>query len=182
MDFSHYSDEPVHLAVDLVNTDEIDGDEIADLSDLIVFLDRFEGLRSPGLGPATDTDLARIHQLRDTLRQVFEAPDEATAVARLNSVLAENAAIPRLSLHSGEPHLHFEPVEAMVSSWVGAMTAMGLAGVIVEHGISRFGSCSAANCRDVFIDTTRNRSRLHCCNTCSTREAVAAYRKRHATA
>jgi predicted RNA-binding Zn ribbon-like protein len=38
--------------------------------------------------------------------------------------------------------------------------------------------CHASNCRDVFVDTTRNRSRLHCCGTCSTREAVAAYRKR----
>lgn len=178
MDFSHYSDEPVELAVDLVNTDELDGDEIGHLSELTEFLGRYESLDSLDLGKANDTDLAEIHALRDVLREVFDAPDEVAAVEHLNSILAENDALPRLSLHSGRPHLHFEPVGSSVSSWVGAITAMGLAGVVVDHGISRFGSCQASNCRDVFVDTSRNRSRTHCCGTCSTREAVAAYRKR----
>lgn len=178
MDFSHYDDAPVGLAIDLVNTDETDGDEIGDVSELELFLERFSDIRPSDLGPATSTDLTRIHSLRDTLREVFNAGDEATAVDRLNAILEQNPAQPRLSAHSGEPHLHYEPVEPTVSSWVGATTAMALAGVIVEHGISRFGSCGASNCRDVFVDTTRNRSRLHCCHTCSTREAVAAYRRR----
>jgi predicted RNA-binding Zn ribbon-like protein len=178
MDFSHYEEAPVGLAIDLVNTDEIEGDEIGDLAALTAFLDGFEDLRPPDLAPVTDADLTRIHAIRDSLREVFNAPDEATAADRLNSILAESPASPRLSTHSGEPHLHYDPVESDVSSWVGATAAMGLVGVIVEHGISRFGSCNASNCRDVFVDTTRNRSRLHCCHTCSTREAVAAYRKR----
>jgi predicted RNA-binding Zn ribbon-like protein len=180
MDFSHYSDEPVELAVDLVNTDELDGDEIGDLSELTEFLGRYESLHSLDMKNASVTDLAEIHALRDVLREVFGAPDEASAVGHLNAILAENDAIPRLSLHSGRPHLHFEPVGSSVSSWVGAITAMGLAGVVVDHGISRFGSCQASNCRDVFVDTSRNRSRTHCCGNCSTREAVAAYRKRQA--
>ncbi len=181
MDFSHYADAPVGLSIDLVNTDEMDGDEIADVSELEVFLERFSDIRPPDLAPATPTDLTRIYSLRDTLREVFNAGDETTAVDRLNSILDENPVLPRLSAHSGEPHLHYDPVEATVSSWVGAITAMGLASVVVEHGISRFGSCGASNCRDVFVDTTRNRSRLHCCHACSTREAVAAYRKRQTT-
>lgn len=180
MDFSHYTEEPVELAVDLVNTDEIDGDEIGSVADLESFLDRFEGLRSPELQPPTDSDLKKLRALRGRLRQVFDASDEATAVAVLNSILESYSAIPRLSDHSGEPHLHFEPVGSTVAARVGAIAAMGLAGVVVEHGISRFGTCQASNCRDVFVDTTRNRSRVHCCGTCSTREAVAAYRRRHA--
>jgi len=180
MDFSHYTDEPVDLAVDLVNTDETESDEIDDLPRLKEFLSRYESLQPIDLTAAGEDDLLRIHALRDVLREVFDAPDEATAVGHLNGILAENDAIPRLSLHSGAPHLHFEPVGSSVSSWVGAIAAMGLAGVVVDHGISRFGSCQASNCRDVFVDTTRNRSRLHCCGTCSTREAVAAYRKRQA--
>ncbi|MGH8913918.1 MAG: ABATE domain-containing protein [Acidimicrobiia bacterium] len=178
MNFSHYADEPAGFAVDLVNTDEMDGDEIGDLPRLQEFLARYEGLRSTPVRPADKTDLAEIHRLRDTLRLVFDAPDEATAVTHLNSILDKHAAVPRLSLHTGEPHLHFEPVDSTTASWAGAMAAMGLAGVIVEHGVSRFGTCHASNCRDVFVDSTRNRSRLHCCGTCSTREAVAAYRKR----
>jgi predicted RNA-binding Zn ribbon-like protein len=64
--------------------------------------------------------------------------------------------------------------------WLGAITGMGLASVIVEHGVDRFGVCGSAGCDDVYVDTSRNRSRRHCSNTCSTREAVAAYRKRQA--
>jgi predicted RNA-binding Zn ribbon-like protein len=115
------------------------------------------------------------------LRAIFIAPDVGTAVAHLNQVLEKNSATPRVSMHDGEPHLHYEPVDAPIASRVGAIAAMGLASVIVEHGISRFGTCSASSCRDVFVDTTRNRSRVHCCHNCSTREAVAAYRKRQAT-
>jgi predicted RNA-binding Zn ribbon-like protein len=180
MNFSHYSDQPAQLAVDLVNTDEAKGDEIGTLAELEVFLARYAALRPADAGAASESDLRDLHALRDKLRQIFDAPDEATAVGHLNDILAENQSVARLSVHDGDPHLHFEPVGSSISSWVAAMTAMGLAGVVVEHGIRRFGSCQASNCRDVFIDTTRNRSRTHCCTTCSTRDAVAAYRKRQA--
>jgi predicted RNA-binding Zn ribbon-like protein len=55
---------------------------------------------------------------------------------------------------------------------------MGLATAVVDQGIERFGVCAAEDCRDVFLDTSRNRSRRHCSSTCSTRGNVAAYRKR----
>jgi predicted RNA-binding Zn ribbon-like protein len=180
MQFSHYTDRPVQLAVDLVNTDEVDDDEIPDIAALTAFVERFEDLRPPHLEPATERDLAHAHRLRDSLRQVFAAPDELTAVAELNSILEENTAVPKLSVHGGQSHLHYEPVTPTVASWLAATAAMGLAGVVVEDGVSRFGSCAADPCRDVFVDTTRNRSRRHCCSTCSTREAVAAYRRRQA--
>ena len=63
-----------------------------------------------------------------------------------------------------------------MASRVAAIAAMGLAGVIVENGISRFGSCGASNCRDV-SSTPPATAAVHCCHSCSTR-AVAAYRKR----
>lgn len=180
MNFSHYSDQPAQLAVDLVNSDEMNDDQISNLAELEAFLDEYQDLRPRADLSPEPADLTALHALRDRLREVFESPDETTAMDRLNQILSENEAIPRLSMHDGHPHLHFEPIGSSLSSWVAAMTALGLAGVMVEHGISRFGSCQASNCRDVFIDTTRNRSRIHCCSTCSTREAVAAYRKRQA--
>ncbi|MGD2061660.1 MAG: CGNR zinc finger domain-containing protein, partial [Acidimicrobiia bacterium] len=100
------------------------------------------------------------------------------ASKRVNILLEKYGATPRLSTHSGNPHLHFEPLESAMVCWLGAITAMGLASVIVEHGVDRFGACDSATCIDVYVDTSRNRSRRHCSNTCSTREAVAAYRKR----
>jgi predicted RNA-binding Zn ribbon-like protein len=181
MNFSHYSDPPVELAVDLVNTDELDGDEIATPSELDAFLAHYQAVLPAEMAPATEKDLKKVHRLRDELRAIFTAPDVETAVSGVNGILKKNDATPRVSLHDGEPHLHYEPTNATMASRIGAIAAMALAGVIVEDGISRFGTCSASNCRDVFVDTTRNRSRVHCCHNCSTREAVAAYRKRQST-
>jgi predicted RNA-binding Zn ribbon-like protein len=178
MDFSHYSDAPVDLAIDLVNSSDEPGGALSDLAHLNDFLDSYENLWDGVARPPAARDLPGVRRLRDTLRDVISSPDDTTASARLNEILTEHGAEPRVSIHSGVPHLHFEPVGSRMLDWLGAVTAMGLASVIVDHGVERFGVCSARDCEDVFIDTSRNRSRKNCSSTCSTREAVAAYRKR----
>jgi predicted RNA-binding Zn ribbon-like protein len=55
---------------------------------------------------------------------------------------------------------------------------MGLSVALIEGGWQRFGTCSSTSCDDVFVDTSKNRSRRHCSDTCTTRESVAAYRAR----
>ncbi|HSJ84742.1 MAG TPA: ABATE domain-containing protein [Acidimicrobiia bacterium] len=181
MNFAHYGDRPAQLAVDLVNTYQTDRDEIGTLGELELFLGGFQDLRPLGGASPTRSDLSEVRSLRDKLRQVFDSADEATAMGHLNDILAESGASPRISMHDGEPHLHYEPMGSSVTAWMAATTAMALAGVLVEHGVTRFGSCRSGTCRDVFIDTTRNRSRIHCGSSCATREAVAAYRRRQAT-
>lgn len=178
MNFSHYSDRPVELAVDLVNTLQEDGDHIATTERLQEFLSTYEDLWEGIAKPPKSTDLKSIHALRASLREVLETDDQQRASEIVNRILAEHGATPRVSTHSGEPHLHFEPIGKSISSWLGAITAMGLATVIIENGVNRFGVCGASNCEDVYIDSSRNRSRRHCSTTCSTREAVAAYRAR----
>lgn len=178
MNFSHYSDRPVELAVDLVNTVQEDGDHIETAQQLQAFLSAYEDMWEGIAKPPNSSDLRSVHALRDSLREVLETDDESRASELVNKILAEHGAIPRVSTHSGEPHLHFEPIGTSISSWLGAITAMGLATVIIENGVERFGVCGASNCEDAYIDTSRNRSRRHCSTTCSTREAVAAYRAR----
>jgi len=178
MDFSHYTTQPVELAVALVNTRGITEDDLAEPEQLSTFLDGYRHLWEGVAKPARRDDLPAVHRLRDSLRQVIESGSEDVAAAGVNKLLDAYGAKPRLSTHSGIPHLHFEPVDSSMVSWLGAITAMGLASVIVENGVERFGVCDSGGCNDVYIDTSRNRSRRHCSNTCSTREAVAAYRKR----
>lgn len=178
MDFSHYTDHPVELAVALVNTRQLSGDEIAKPAQLAGFLEGYRDLWKGATRPPKTSELKGVHALRDALRDVVESPDDATAAEKVNAILNQHGAVPRVSVHSGLPHLHFEPLDSSMLSWLGATTAMGLASVIVEHGVERFGVCCSGDCEDVYVDTSRNRSRLHCSNTCSTREAVAAYRKR----
>ncbi len=180
MDFSHYSTDPVDLAIDLVNSSEEPGGALASLEDLNEFLDSYENLWDGVARPPAARDLPSARKLRDSLRDVIASPDNETAAARLNEILSEHGAEPRVSYHNGVPHFHFEPIGSRMVDWLGAITAMALASVIVDHGVDRFGVCSAKDCEDVFIDTSRNRSRKNCSSTCSTREAVAAYRARQA--
>ncbi|MPZ53997.1 MAG: hypothetical protein GEU79_14915 [Acidimicrobiia bacterium] len=183
MDFSHYAAEPVQLASDFVNTDQrsIGGDdEIADLEGLQDFLDQYEELWGGVARLPRANELEAIHKLRNRLREVFTADDPDAAARKINDILAEHACSPRVSLHSGEPHMHIEPNESTMTAFLGAITSMGLAAVLVEHGIDRFGTCSVSDCDDVFVDTSRNRCRINCSSTCSTRDAVAAYRLRQA--
>jgi len=182
VDFSHYSDAPVQIAVDLVNTHDVvaDEDRLAEVDDVTEFLrthDEDEWCRPEW--HATRADLGEVRALRARLREVFEAADDAQAAGTINSILAEVGAVPRLSVHEGaDPHLHFEPRDGSPARWLGAVTAMGLSVALIEGGFERFGMCSSKTCDDVFVDTSRNRSRRHCSDTCTTRENVAAYRAR----
>lgn len=178
MDFSHYTTKPAELAVALTNTKGITKDEIGDLDQLVEFLDRYKNLWEGVARPPRKSDLTAVEELRVSLRDIFEAGEVGLAAERVNILLEAYGATPRLSTHSGQPHLHFEPLESAMVCWLGATTAMGLASVIVEAGVDRFGVCDSGTCNDVYIDMSRNRSRRHCSNTCSTREAVAAYRRR----
>jgi predicted RNA-binding Zn ribbon-like protein len=113
------------------------------------------------------------------LREVFNAADEREAAASLNAVLEAVSAMPRVSVHGDRrPHLHFEPEGGSPARWLGAVGAMGLTTALIEGGFERFGRCASTTCDDVFVDTSRNRSRLHCSDSCTTREGVAAYRRR----
>jgi predicted RNA-binding Zn ribbon-like protein len=178
MDFSHYTDEPVDLAVALINTDQSDGDVIAEIGGLVEFLDEYRHMWEGVAKKVKPSELETIHRLRASLREVIACPDGKTASTRVNTILNEHGAQPRVSVHNGSSHFHFEPLNSSMASWLGATTAMGLATVMVESGMSRFGVCNAGDCRDVYVDASRNRSRRHCSTTCSTREAVSAYRRR----
>ena len=127
---------------------------------------------------ATQDDLNEVVALRSRLRSVFDARGESEAAAIINTVLCEADAVPRLSLHGSGPHLHFESDDDSPATWLGAVTAMGLTVAIIEGGYERFGTCSSSTCDDVFVDGSRNRSRRHCSDTCTTRENVAAHRAR----
>jgi predicted RNA-binding Zn ribbon-like protein len=169
------------MAVALVNTDEreVRGDDhLVSLVDLQTFLDDWRDLWAGDSRPPAEADVERVARLRGRLRAVFEAEDDAHAVEILNLILVDNHAVPRVSLHGGSPHLHFEPSGDAFSRWLAVVTGMGLATVLVDQGLARFGVCAAVDCQDVFLDTSRNRSRRHCSTTCSTREAVAAHRRR----
>lgn len=183
MDFEHYTDCSVVLATDLVNTLALPSghDALTGPAALRRFLDDHEVSFA---GPVSEEDLGRVRALRLRLREVFLASDADSAAARLNALLAEAGALPQLTNHDGQRwHLHFRPNDGSLERWLAAETAMGLATVVRDHGTARLATCAAPDCDDVFVDTSRNRSRRYCdAATCGNRAHVAAYRQRRADA
>ncbi len=177
MDFSHYTDDSVRTAADLVNTrGHPSGRELMGTPELVEqFLEK-HGFSGP-LG-VSEEDVRELHAVRDRLEQVFYAPDEAAAARLINELLEELDVKPYLTDHDGKWHFHYVPEGAPLGRRLASATVMGLATVIAEFGFDRLGICSADDCGDVFVDMSRNRSRRYCNDICSTRMNVAAYRAR----
>lgn len=177
MKIANYNGNPASLAEDLVNTrGSISGrDYMPDLPKLREFLEHHQ---LPVPRDLTEGDLAEIGRTRDRLREVFFAPDEGSAAKLLNEILADLEATPRVVGEGSDLVMAFAPEGVSSGRQVAIMAAMGLAQMLVESGRSRFGICSAHDCNDVFVDTSRNRSRRYCSESCSSRSNVAAFRAR----
>ena len=177
MDFGHYNDLAVQAAADLVNTiGSYTGDELMPTAeDARRFLDERNFSFAHEL---TEADLDEIRSVRARLREVFFSKDDQAAVEKLNRLLEELELSPFLTDHDGHWHLHYAPDNTSVGRRTAAAMAMGLAAMVAEHGFSRVGTCAADDCKDVFIDTSRNHSRRFCCDGCSSRTNVAAFRAR----
>ena len=177
MDFGHYNDLAVQAAADLVNTvHSHTGEELMPgTEDARKFLAERNFSFAHELKEA---DLGEIRSVRERLHEVFFATDDQEAVQKLNRLLDELELSPFLTDHDGHWHLHYAPDETSVGRRTAAAMAMGLAAMVAEHGFSRVGACAADDCNDVFIDTSRNRSRRFCCESCSSRTNVAAFRAR----
>ncbi len=132
-----------------------------------------------GYGDVAESDLDPLRALRPELRAIFEAPSEKEAAAGINALLARSGAAPQMTDHDGRWHLHYAADDAPLADRVAAVAAMGLATVVVRWGWERLGVCRADDCADVFVDTSRNKSRRYCDPSCSTRMNVAAFRARH---
>jgi hypothetical protein len=177
MNYTHYSDRCMQSAADLVNTKgHPSGREFMGTTE-----EAKEFLQShdfSDITSVTESDLAMLHEVRQELEGVFLAPDERTAAKRLNDLLDRYEVKPFLTDHDGRWHLHYAPEGTALGLRVAGDVVMGLAALIADHGFDRLGICSADNCGDVFVDTSRNKSRRYCNDSCSTRTNVAAHRAR----
>jgi predicted RNA-binding Zn ribbon-like protein len=184
---AHYTADAAEVAVRLANTLDVESgeDTLQTPEDLAVLiraeLGDVDGLR-PGDG---DRDLRFARTLRSHLRSVWEARDADGAAAAINEILELVGARPRIAAPApggGPPRLRFVPATDDPLRRLVAIAALGLSLALIEGGWDRFGTCASSACDDVYVDSSRNRSRLYCSETCTTRESVAAYRARHRAA
>jgi predicted RNA-binding Zn ribbon-like protein len=133
--------------------------------------------------PATAADLPLIRDYRtrlDSIVSCCELGQEAAAIGQINALLSQTSASPQIASHDGRgPHLHVSRPDAPLADRMAAHFAMGLAWLVVAGEAGRIRTCAAPDCRDVFVDLSRNRSRRYCdSRTCGNRLHVAAYRAR----
>lgn len=180
-DFGPYMECSLNVAVDLTNTRHDGHDHLEDLAALEAFVTDHGMSDVPEAMPG---DLPAVHALRDALREVFTAPDEATASGILNQLLRSSGAHPELTNHGdGVWHLHYTPQGAPLAKRLTAESAMALAVIIAAGGFERFRTCDSDSCADVFVDRSKNRSRRYCSpEVCGNRASVRAYRERQRAA
>ncbi|NUR26008.1 MAG: CGNR zinc finger domain-containing protein [Catenulispora sp.] len=142
-----------------------------------------------GLARQTGLDEAGVAAVGEVARQIRSAleatiaGDHESAAHVLNTLMTRHHAVPLLRSRPSEaPVLRFHSEGAgPVDAWAGCAAA----GVAVAIGLGhadRFGVCEAADCDQVFFDSTRNASRRFCGLPCQNRAKAAAYRARGGSA
>lgn len=165
MDFNSYAE----LAVRLVNTaggGGEEGDRLASLDGLRDLVADRQHL-SKGI---TRNDLEALRGLRTEFRAFFEACSAGAgsdAAAMLNALLIQHPVHPQLSGHDGQSwHVHYTE-SGSVADRYAAGAVMGLAVVVSDLGVDRFGICQAPGCGGVFIDIGIARDQAYCSEKCA---------------
>jgi predicted RNA-binding Zn ribbon-like protein len=176
--------EALTACTELINTGRASsGESLNTVADVQAFGTRYAFHGSGAV--AADVPRLRSHRERlDAAAAACEAGDDAVATLLLNALLAETGAIPQIVAHDGRgPHIHVSRLSAPLADRVAAHLAMGMADLVVAGETDRVRSCASPDCREAFIDFSRNRSRRYCDNrTCGNRVHVAAYRARKSAA
>ncbi len=181
MNFSHDTELTLRAACVLINSDRVDGDQLAHLAALDDYLNDFGWT---GRRDRDAAELAAVHGLRRRLGELWAtAGDEEAVVGQVNALLSDNRAMPWLTRHPEMPewHLHLAADQDPLAQRMGAEMAMALADLIRAGELRRLKTCAASDCTAVLIDLSRNRSRIFCdTGNCGNRQHVAAYRERRA--
>ena len=177
--FSHDTELTLRAACVLVNSDRVDGEQLAHLGELDVYLD---GFGWTGRRDRDAAELESVHRLRERLGTIWSvAGDEEQAVSQVNALLSDTQAAPWLTRHPEMPewHLHLASVHDPLWQRMGAEMAMALADLIRIGELRRLKICAASDCDAVLVDLSRNRSGKFCdTGNCGNRQHVAAYRER----
>jgi predicted RNA-binding Zn ribbon-like protein len=173
--FAHDTEVSLNAAAALVNTGRGGREELPDVAALDKFLDDW---RWTGSRAHDQAELDAVKRLRPLLAQLWEmTKDEAAEL--VNTMLRDANALPQLVKHDGwDYHVHATPPEAPLADRMAVEAAMAFADVIRSGELARLRVCAAADCDDVVVDLSKNRSRRFCGVTCANRVNVAAYRSR----
>ncbi len=126
-------------------------------------------------------DVSELQAAALELREVFAAPDVASAASVLNALFAAYAGPPRLTDHEEGYgwHLHADAADdGPWGAWLVTSSALGLASLLAERQDVPGGLCASPSCGKPFAHTGGGSPRRFCSARCATRERVAAHRAR----
>ena len=175
--FAHDTEVALTAAVALVNTEQSEGDALADVAGLKVFVRQWGWT---GFLRGDPVELAEVQALRPRLRRLWHV-EQDDAVPLVNEMLRDAGALPQLVRH-GEwgYHMHATSPEAPLADRMAVEAAMALVDVVRQGEFGRLQVCAANDCGDVLVDLSKNSSRRFCSTSCSNRTNVAAFRARQA--
>ena len=128
---------------------------------------------------ATKADVHLVHAVIDRWTAVVDAASDQDRADRLNALLSEYAAHPRLTDHAGTGwHVHYRDPHLRLGRVVAALVSVGTALHLAGRGMHRLGRCAAAGCDGVVVDVSRNGRQRYCSPACGNRDAVRRHRAR----
>jgi predicted RNA-binding Zn ribbon-like protein len=167
------------LGIDLVNTLDpylAEPERLPDAEALRRFLDEHNID-----APVKRHDLQRCKALRERLLHVLDAPTAPDLVTRLNAMIAEVITGTEVVARTdGRWSLALTPrPRHRLDERLAAVAIGELVELVSTVGPERIRACSAAPCREVFVDTSRNGRRNYCSRRCANRVNAARHRHRH---
>lgn len=128
---------------------------------------------------ATNADVTLVHTVLDRWLGVVDATTEQDRADRLNALLSEYAAHPRMTNHAGTGwHVHYRDQHLRLGRVVAALVSVGTALHLAGRGMHRLGRCAAEACDGVVVDVSRNGRQRYCSPACANRDAVRRHRAR----
>lgn len=172
--FAHDTEVSLAATAALVNTARTGAEDLPDVAALDAFVDSW---RWTGSRAHDQAELEAVKGLRPLLASFWYASkDEAASL--VNRLLKASNALPQLVKHDDwDYHVHATSPQAPLADRMAVDAAMAFADVIRADELERLRVC-AADCDDVLVDLSKNRSRRFCSVTCANRVNVAAYRSR----
>jgi predicted RNA-binding Zn ribbon-like protein len=168
MHLNPYGEDPVRLAVDLVNYPPRTAAEL--------------GKRCSAAGvvtnakPAAD-DLSEVERFLALWLGVVDADTAEVRAERLNRLLAQSSAHPRLTNHASDGwHIHYRDPGLPLAGVLRALISVGTALHLTGRGMTRLRRCALEECRSPFGDFSRSGRQRYCSPGCANRDAVRRHR------
>ncbi len=127
--------------------------------------------------PAGAADLREVETFLDHWLAVVDAEVPGVRAERLNALLAETSAYPRLTDHAGDGwHIHYRDSGLRLAAVLRALISVGTALHLTGRGMDRLRRCALAECGLPFGDFSRGGRQRYCSPTCANRDAVRRHR------